>query len=168
MIKSVSSLKLFNIITILKNFRDFEQELLLNYLSYYYFVEKRFSLNNMCSKSNLVYNSKLLPNNSEKKELGHYLAGLIESDGSIIIPKENSKNTPTISISFHKDDKPLAIIITNKLYYGSVQTIEVSNAVQLSIRGKYSILDMVSLINGKFRTPKREKLKKLISYINNN
>jgi hypothetical protein len=45
-------------------------------------------------------------------ELGYYLAGLIEADGSIIVPKKKSKNIPTISISFNIIDKPLALCIT--------------------------------------------------------
>ena len=40
-------------------------------------------------------------------ELGAYLAGLIESDGSIIIPKD-STTRPTIKIVFNIKDRPLA------------------------------------------------------------
>jgi hypothetical protein len=37
------------------------------------------------------------------------LAGLIESDGSVITPSFNkTKNKPTIKIVFQKKDKPLA------------------------------------------------------------
>jgi len=101
-------------------------------------------------------------------QLGSYLAGLIESDGSIIIPKENSKNTPTISIVFHIDDKPLANHLYRRLGYGSLEIIESNKAVKLYTRGKHSILKTIFLINGKFRTPKIEKLHKLIKYINKN
>jgi hypothetical protein len=93
---------------------------------------------------------------------------LIESDGSIIILKDNSKNSPTISITFHIDDKPLALKIIKILNYGSLETIILSKAVKIHIRGKYSILNMICLINGKFRTPKIEKLQKLIFYIYKN
>jgi hypothetical protein len=50
-----------------------------------------------------------------ENQLGYYLSGLIESDGSIIIPKKSSSNTPTISIVFHKNDKPLALCIKERL-----------------------------------------------------
>lgn len=100
-------------------------------------------------------------------QLGYYLAGLIEADGSIIVPQKNSKNTPTISISFNIIDKPLALCIKGRLGYGSLEEIIENNAIKLIIRGKYNILNIVSLINGKFRTPKIEKLHSLISYINN-
>lgn len=55
-----------------------------------------------------------------------------------------------------------------RLGYGSLEIIENRKAVKLQIRGKYSLLNIVSLINGKFRTPKIEKLGKLIEYININ
>jgi hypothetical protein len=105
---------------------------------------------------------------SKDYQLGYYLAGLIEADGSIIIPKEESKNTPTISISFNIEDKPLAVCIKNQLGFGFIENIEKNNAVKLVIRSKDNILTIISLINGKFRTPKIEKLHKLINYANKN
>jgi len=66
------------------------------------------------------------------------------------------------------EDKPLTICIKNRLGFGSIEDIEKSNAVRLIVRGKYNIMTLISLINGKFRTPKIEKLNKLINYINNN
>jgi len=62
----------------------------------------------------------------------------------------------------------LAVHLCKRLGYGSLEVIESSKAVKLYIRGKYSILKTISLINGKFRTPKIEKLEKLIIYINKN
>lgn len=49
-----------------------------------------------------------------------------------------------------------------------MEVLELKKAVKLYIRGKYSILKTVYLINGKFRTPKIDKLHKLIIYINKN
>jgi len=43
-----------------------------------------------------------------------------------------------------------------------------NNAVKLVIISKDNILTIISLINGKFRTPKIEKLHKLINYANKN
>ena len=51
---------------------------------------------------NLTSYSKLDSNN-----LGPYLAGLIEADGSIIVPI-NHKSSPMIKIVFNSKDKPLA------------------------------------------------------------
>jgi hypothetical protein len=153
--------------------RDFTQELsiLLNIflirtkiLFFYVFLHKNvFYLH---TKTNLGKNK--YPLNLKDNQLGYYLAGLIEADGSIIIPKEESKNTPAISISFNIEDKPLAVCIKNQLGFGSLENIEKYNAVKLIIIGKYNILTLISLINGKFRTPKIEKLHKLINYVNKN
>jgi len=54
-------------------------------------------------------------NNNRNEELGYYLAGLIESDGSIIIPKKNSNNSPIISITFHINEKPLAECLIKRI-----------------------------------------------------
>jgi hypothetical protein len=160
-IKSVSIVKeLLIMINVSKYFRDFKQELDLNYFGGLDFSIALF--NDNYNNNNRIFKHKKL-----NVHFCHYLAGLIESDGSIIIPKENSKNTPTISITFHIDDKPLALCICKKLGYGSLEIIEMKKAVKIHIRGKYSILNMISLMNGKFRTPKIEKLEKLILYINN-
>jgi len=109
----------------------------------------------------------VVPNIKKDGELGNYLAGLIESDGTIITPKEGSKTTPKIGIIFNIKDKSLAIHIRNILIYGSIQIDEKTNSVNLIIRDKKGILDFISLINGKLRTPKLFKLHNLIKYINN-
>jgi LAGLIDADG endonuclease len=96
------------------------------------------------------------------------LAGLIESDRSIIVPKENSKNTPSITISIHEDDKPFTEKICKTLGYGSLDIIPSSKAVKLSIRGKYFIIKILKLINRNFRTPEIDKLNALINYVNDN
>ena len=49
---------------------------------------------------------------------------------------------------FNIKDKPLALHIKQVLDFGSIQ--ENGNAVNLVIRSKMVILDLVSLINGKF------------------
>lgn len=103
---------------------------------------------------------------NNNNQLSYYLAGLIESDGSIIIPKLNSSNSPTINIIFNIKDKDLAIKIKDTLGYGSIQLIPESNAVNLVIRDKKGIINLINLINGKLRTPKILKLHKLIDWIN--
>jgi len=56
-------------------------------------------------------------------KIGYYLAGLIEVDGSFIVPLKKSKITLTISISFNIIDKPLAICIKERLGYGFMEEI---------------------------------------------
>lgn len=74
----------------------------------------------------------------------------------------------TISIVFNIKDKPLALHICMVLGTGSIQTIKNKNAINLVIRSKEGILKIISLINGKFRTPKISSLHKLINWINEN
>ena len=153
--------------------RDFTQELsrLFNiliiskkvYFLYGFLPNNVFYLHTKMNIGKIRY-----PLESKDSQLGYYLAGLIEADGSIIIPKEGSKNTPTISISFNIEDKPLALCIKNQLGFGFLENIEKNNAVKLAIRSKYNIFTLIYLINGKFRTPKIEKLHKLINYVNKN
>lgn len=153
--------------------RDFKQELsrlfnipIINKEVYFLY---KFLSNNIFylhTKMNIRKNECLFE--LKDNQLGYYLAGLIEADGSIIIPKEKSKNTPTISISFNIEDKPLALCIKNELGFGFLENIERNNAIRLVIRSKDNILTIITLINGKFRTPKIEKLHKLINYVNKN
>ena len=146
----------------IKYFRDFTQEFIL-----FKKINNYNEINNNTKNKNNTNDSFPL-NKKKNKELGFYLAGLIEADGSIIMPRFNSNNTPTISISFHEDDKPLAKKICEILGFGSIELIPLSKAVKIQIRGKYSIINTLVLINGKFRTPKIEKLNSLIKYVNEN
>jgi hypothetical protein len=51
---------------------------------------------------NFTYTTQTFLKNN--KQLGYYLAGLNESDGSILTPKLNSENRPTISFIFNIKD----------------------------------------------------------------
>jgi len=110
-----------------------------------------------------LFGRKLISTNSltkNKSELGSYLAGLIESDGSIIVPKD-STNTPTIKIVFNIKDKPLADCLMETLGSGSIQPAS-ENSVLYAVRGKLGIVKIVNLINGEFKTPKIKALHRLI------
>lgn len=100
-------------------------------------------------------------------QLGYYLAGLIESDGTIIVPSLGSTNTPKISIVFNAKDKPFVLHLLKVLGYGSIQKTDSDLAINLVIRNKLGIIDLISLINGKFRTPKIYRLHSLIDWVNN-
>ena len=107
------------------------------------------------------------------KEFYYYLAGLIEGDGTIIVPtKEKSPKGktyyPSIQISFHKNDFPLASIILSKIGKGSISKKKGINAYTLSFNSLESIIKIINLINGKMRTPKYFTLIKLIEFINKN
>ncbi len=122
-------------------------------VSFLFFIKK--------GQSNIPVES----HNINKGQLGPYLAGLIESDGHIITPS-GSVNQPTIGISFHSNDLPLANHIMKILGYGSIQPTISNSAFVYIIRSQQGILDIVNLINGYFRTPKISALHSLIDWIN--
>jgi len=102
-----------------------------------------------------------------------YLTGLIEGDGSIIVPKtirsptgKGKKNYPSIQIVFHLKDLPLALLIQKNLGYGSINRKKGKNAYILSISDKKGILNLVHLLNGNMRTPKIFSLYNLIDWLN--
>lgn len=104
-------------------------------------------------------------------QLGYYLAGLIEGDGTIYVPKteRNSKNQllyPSIQIVFHLKDLPLALRVQQILNCGSINRKKGTNAYILTINNKQGILLLIKLINGKMRTSKINKLNSLIDWVN--
>jgi len=112
------------------------------------------------------------PSNNNNKFIS-YLTGLIEGDGSIIVPKteRSSKgklNYPSIQIVFHLKDLPLALLIQKNLGFGSLIRKKGLNAYVLYVNDKKGILNLVYLLNGNMRTPKINSLYKLIDWINNN
>ena len=67
-----------------------------------------------------------------------YLTGLIEGDGSIIVPKTERSNKgklnyPSIQIAFDSRDLPLALIIQKELGFGSISKTKGVNAYRLTI-----------------------------------
>src|SRR5687767_15136182 len=71
-------------------------------------------------------------NKGINKNFGSYLAGLIEGDGSIYIPK-NPKGAPMIVVLFHSKDLPLALFIQKNLNVGNVYKIKGENAYSYTI-----------------------------------
>ena len=103
-----------------------------------------------------------------------YLTGLIEGDGTIIVPKteRSSKgklNYPSIQIVFHLKDLPLALLIQKNLGFGSLIRKKGLNAYVLTvgINDQKGILNLVNLLNGNMKTPKINSLYKLIDWLNN-
>jgi len=106
--------------------------------------------------------------------LGSYLAGLIEGDGSIYTPNskysklntQTSSNTPSIEIVFSKNDVILANYIINLL--GGGYLVESSNYSRLFIKKRIALLRLINLINGEMRTPKIKALHRQILWCNTN
>jgi hypothetical protein len=116
--------------------------------------------------------NNILMKHKNNKHFITYLTGLIEGDGTIIIPKteRSSKgklNYPSIQIIFHLKDLPLALLIQKILGFGSLQRKKGINAYILYINNQKGILNLVNLLNGNMRTPKINSLYKLIDWLNN-
>lgn len=106
-----------------------------------------------------------------KPLLGHYLAGLIEGDGSIIVPKtiRNQKGKllyPVVKITFVGKDAPLAKRIKEVLNGGTLVYSKNKKYLNLLLQDLNSIQKIAVLLNGKMRTPKIEALHRLIDWFN--
>lgn len=105
--------------------------------------------------------------NISKSRFSHYLAGLIEAEGTIITPKSERSPKgklyyPSIQILFERHDMSLGLMIQNTLGHGSLSKKKGANAYVLTFNSKESIVLIVSLINGCLRTPKIKALHDLI------
>lgn len=101
---------------------------------------------------------------------GSYLAGLIEGDGSIYVPDlqsdKNKNQNARIKIVFNSKDEPLAKKLQAVLGFGRFEYPKVGHFLVLFIGDYDGLYKIVTLINGKFRTPKLEALHKLITWLN--
>ena len=100
-----------------------------------------------------------------------YLTGLIEGDGTIVIPKRLRSEKgklyyPSIQIAFTAKDLPLALIIQKALSQGSISKKKGVSAYVLTINNLSGIIKVVNLINGLMRTPKISDLIELIMWLN--
>jgi len=99
--------------------------------------------------------------------LAYYLTGLIEGDGTIIVPltersQKGKLNYPSIQIAFHLKDLPLALIIQKSIGHGSVSRKKGLNAYTYTVNSVEGIQLIINLVNGKMRTNKIYALHRLI------
>nr|YP_009690421.1 LAGLIDADG homing endonuclease [Schizopora paradoxa]QEG57201.1 LAGLIDADG homing endonuclease [Schizopora paradoxa] len=104
--------------------------------------------------------------------LGSYLAGLVEGDGTIVVPKTERSakgrlNYPSIQIVFQLKDFPLCQMIQKQLGYGSINKKKQSAAYVFTINSNEGLIHFAKLINGKVRGPKYFQYCLLIKYLNN-
>jgi hypothetical protein len=119
----------------------------------------------------MIINFRNVSNITIENKFNSYLTGLIEGDGTIIIPQRERSpkgklNYPSIQIVFHLKDLPLALIIQKNLECGSLIRKKGSNAYILYINDNKGILKVVNILNGNMRTPKINSLYKLIEFLN--
>lgn len=104
--------------------------------------------------------------------IGSYLAGLIEGDGTIVVPKlersaKGRLNYPCIQIVFQLKDFPLCAAIQKQLGYGSISKVKKSAAYVLTINSNEGLINLAKLINGKLRGPKYHQFCLLVTFLNN-
>jgi len=100
-----------------------------------------------------------------------YITGLIEGDGTIIVPKtlrspSGQANYASIEIVFDVRDLPLAIVIQRELGFGSISQSNKVNSCRLTIKNAAGLATMVELMNGYLRTPKIIMFNRLIGFLN--
>lgn len=110
-----------------------------------------------------------IPISISNKNFNYYLAGLIEGDGTIIVPnyqrdKKGRLTYPSIQIVFGLMDLPLALIIQKTLGYGSISRKKGKDAYILTINNTEGLIKTILLVNGKFKTAKIEALGKIIEW----
>ena len=127
------------------------------------FIDKRFKIE---KDLNI-----LIPSHLTKSNFAAYLTGLIEGDGTIIVPKsirsnKGKLNYPSIQIVFHLKDLPLALLIQKELGHGSLSRKKGVNAYILTINNFDGLILIANLINYNMRTPKIQALYNLIDWLN--
>jgi hypothetical protein len=118
---------------------------------------------------NLVIPSTRKLHTSVSNQLGYYLAGLIEGDGSIILRKgEREKISPKIVFTFSDREVPMYERLQQILNTGSINLEKKENGVvgRYSITNADAVISLINLVNGKFRTPKIQALYKAIDNLN--
>ena len=104
-----------------------------------------------------------------KLNLGPYLAGLIEADGSFAIHNKDSKAKrylPKILIVFSLNDSPLAEKLISITKVGKLYNKQRQGCVIWHIQNIEDVVKMINLINGYMRTPKIEALHRAIRWFN--
>lgn len=99
-------------------------------------------------------------------QLGPYLAGLIESDGTFYVP-QNSTTRPSIKIYFHVQEMPFAEHLRSVLGHGSIYKEKNTLTGVLSFDTTSGMKELIELTNGYYRTPKHDKFVALLDWYNN-
>lgn len=102
--------------------------------------------------------------------LSYYLAGLVEGDGHLSVPKvlkgpSGKSRVANIEVIFALKDLLSAEYLL-KNYGGNIYKHSVKKRVKWKIQDKKSVTLIVNTINGKFRTLKINALHNMIDFLN--
>jgi len=106
-----------------------------------------------------------------RSKLGPYLAGLIESDGTIAVHNKYSKAkkyNPKIAIVFNLADEPLALKLASITEAGTIYKKKDAGHILWQIKKLEDVIKIINIINGFMRTPKIEVLHRAINWLNEN
>jgi len=118
------------------------------------------------------YTKNALFVNGSNTQFAYYIAGLIEGDGTIHLPKSAERsskgrvNYPSIQIVFPLKDLPLALLIQKELGHGSISRKKGLNAYIYTVNNFEGVMLLISLLNGKMKTNKILALHSLIDWYN--
>lgn len=104
-----------------------------------------------------------------RSKLGPYLAGIIESDGSIAVHNKYSnakKYRPKFIVVFSSADEPLAQKLASITKAGTVYNKNSAGYVLWQIQKTEDVIKIIKIINGYMRTPKIEALHRAINWFN--
>ena len=109
--------------------------------------------------------------NAKETMLGSYLAGLIEGDGTIVVPQterspKGKLNYASLQVTFVAKDFPLASVLLKLVGHGSIHKKSQAAAYTYTINSIVGLVRIANLLNGRIRGPKAEDLKHLINYLN--
>ena len=160
----------------LENLRDYTPKYFYCNLELFTFplctTVRSIHTNNNSQNLNKSLAPSVVPASRGRAELfSYYFTGLLEGDGTIITPKtlrspKGKLNYPAIQIVFHLKDLPLALLVQKELGVGSLSRKKGVDAYILTINSYEGVLLVISLINGKMRTPKIHSLNALIDFFN--
>ena len=122
-------------------------QFLIHALTFINSLALKRSSETLCENLNILssHNPKYSKPQSDQ-QFGYYLAGLIEGDGHF-------SNQNQLILAFHIYDIRLAYYLKSRQGYGSVKKVKDKQAVTYIISNKEGLLKVISLINGKIRTP---------------
>jgi len=100
-----------------------------------------------------------------------YFCGLIEGDGTIVVPRveraPSGKLTyASVQISFPTKDYPLAAAIMALVGHGSLAKKKKVAAYVYTVNNLEGLIKLANLLNGKFRTSKILDFQSLVAYLN--
>ena len=122
------------------------------------FIKKQFSTNKELDTQRVL-----------RLKIGPYLAGLIESDGSIAVHNKDSntkKYNPKIAVVFNLVDEPLAKKLASITNAGTIYKKQDAGHVLWQIQKLEDVIKIINIINGYMRTPKIEALHRAIDWLN--